>query len=170
MNVHPDAPRHAAIFDPEASYELKFDPDGDADAEIAFHVQFSPAVEGRQVATVYRITGAAARDTGPLGEAPIRDAKVSFDGEAQVTTAGAYRFYAGLRSDPWFADVDGIFDNFQFTRVMSRSRRWRCCRDSWALDATTMRSASSRMRLEGPCRDRRRHARGAWSCTGRTLT
>jgi hypothetical protein len=32
-----------------------------------------------------------------------------------ITTEGAYRFYAGLRSDPWFADVEGILNNFQVT-------------------------------------------------------
>ena len=115
LNVNPRAPTRAATFDPEASYELKIDTDGDAEAEIAFHVRFAPAGDGRQVATVYRATGAAARDTGPIGEALIRDAPASFDGEARVTTAGAYRFYAGLRSDPWFADVAGFANNFQFT-------------------------------------------------------
>ena len=115
LNVNPRAPTQATTFDPEASYELKIDTDGDAEAEIAFHVRFAPAGDGRQVATVYRATGAAARDTGPVGEALIRDASASFDGEARVTTAGAYRFYAGLRSDPWFADVAGFANNFQFT-------------------------------------------------------
>ena len=33
----------------------------------------------------------------------------------RVTTEGEYSFYAGLRSDPWFADVAGVFNNFQFT-------------------------------------------------------
>ena len=115
LNVNPRAPTQATTFDPEASYELKIDTDGDAEAEIAFHVRFAPAGDGRQVATVYRATGAAARDTGPVGEALIRDAPASFDGEVRVTTEGGYRFYAGLRSDPWFADVAGIFNNFQFT-------------------------------------------------------
>ena len=115
LNVNPDAPKQAATFDPEASYELKIDTDGDAEAEIAFHVQFASAGDGRQVATLYRATGVTARDTGPVGEVLIQDAPVSFDGVAQVTTASAYHFYAGLRSDPWFADVSGFFNNFQFT-------------------------------------------------------
>jgi hypothetical protein len=45
----------------------------------------------------------------------IRHAPVSFDSECRITAEGDYKFYAGLRSDPWFADVDGVFNNFQFT-------------------------------------------------------
>jgi hypothetical protein len=40
---------------------------------------------------------------------------VSRDGEVRTTEAGEYRFFAGLRSDPWFADVDGFLDDFRFT-------------------------------------------------------
>lgn len=87
VNVNPDAPKQAATFDPAASYEIKIDTDGDAEAEIAFHVRFAPAGDGRQVATVDRDTGAVARDTGPVGEALLRDAPVSFDSEPRVTTA-----------------------------------------------------------------------------------
>jgi hypothetical protein len=32
-----------------------------------------------------------------------------------VVKAGAYTFAAGLRSDPFFADIDGILNNFQWT-------------------------------------------------------
>lgn len=115
MNVNPFAPTRAATFDAETSYEFKLDGDGDAQAEAAFHVFFSPAEAGQQTATVYRATGADAHSTGRIGEIIIRDAPVSFDSIARITTAGDYRFYAGLRSNPWFADVAGVFNNFQFT-------------------------------------------------------
>ncbi|GAA4984077.1 hypothetical protein GCM10025734_06650 [Kitasatospora paranensis] len=29
--------------------------------------------------------------------------------------SGSHRFYAGLRSDPFFADLDGIVNDFQWT-------------------------------------------------------
>jgi hypothetical protein len=115
VNVNPDAPVKASTFDPEASYEVKIDTNADALADIAFHILFSPPVDPRQTATVYRATGDAARNTGSVGSVIIRDAAVSFDSAVRITKEGEYRFYAGFRSDPWFADVDGALNNFQFT-------------------------------------------------------
>jgi hypothetical protein len=115
LNVNPEAPTHADTFDPQASYELKIDTNGDSEAEIAFHVLFASAGEGQQTATVYRAIGAAAHDTGPVGEVIIHQVPVSFGHEAQVTTVGLYRFYAGLRSDPFFADPIGFQNNMQWT-------------------------------------------------------
>ena len=113
VDVNPDAPTRAA-FDPEASYELKLDTDGDAEADLAFHVRFAPAGDGRQTATVYRVDGEAAREAGPIGQVIIREAPVSFDHEVRVA-AGEYRFYAGLRSDPFFIDPVGFRNSFQWT-------------------------------------------------------
>ena len=121
LNVNPEAPTRADTFDPQASYELKIDNDDDFEAEIAFHVLFNTLENGEQTATVYRATGVAARGTGSIGEMIIQDAPVSFSQEAKITTRGAYRFYAGLRSEPFFADPDGFVDNMQWTG-----------RDGWA--------------------------------------
>lgn len=115
LNVNADAPRQAATFDAQASYELKIDTDGDAEADIAFHVRFADGGEGRQVATVYRLEGEAARGSEALGQIVIRDAPASFGPEARITEQGGYRFYAGLRSDPFFVDPEGFFNNFQWT-------------------------------------------------------
>ena len=115
LNVNPEAPSRASAFDPQASYELKIDTDGDFEAEIAFHVLFTTEADGSQTATVYRAEGAAARGAGPAGEAVIQRAPVSFTAEALITTQGPYQFYAGLRSDPFFADPDGFQNNMQWT-------------------------------------------------------
>ncbi len=115
LNVNPEAPTRADAFDPEASYEFKIDTDGDFEAEIAFHVSFMTLDDGQQTATVYRLTGAAARGTRPDGEALIQHAPVSFTREARITTEGGYRFYTGLRSEPFFADPDGFQNNMQWT-------------------------------------------------------
>jgi hypothetical protein len=115
MNVYPDAPVRGAAFDTTASYEFKIDTNGDAEADVAFHVLFTPAEAGRQTAHVYHAAGAAARDAGRTGETIIDSAAVSLDGTVQITTAGEYRFYAGLRSDPFFADRDGFQNNMQWT-------------------------------------------------------
>jgi len=115
LNVNPEAPTRANAFDPLASYELKIDINGDFEAEIAFHIVFVTLESGKQAATVYRVAGADARDTGPGGEAIIQHAPVSFTREARITTEGQYRFYAGLRSEPFFADPDGFVNNMQWT-------------------------------------------------------
>src|SRR6266568_6461222 len=46
-----------AAFDPNAVYRINVDTDGDAVADLAFSVVFSPLEGGRQRATVYRATG-----------------------------------------------------------------------------------------------------------------
>jgi hypothetical protein len=115
LNVNPEAPTHAHTFDSQASYELKIDTNGDFEAEIAFHVLFTALHDGQQTATLYRATGAAARGTGPVGEAIIQQSPVSFTQEARITTEGPYRFYAGLRSEPFFADPIGFQNNMQWT-------------------------------------------------------
>ena len=49
------------------------------------------------------------------GEIIVQGARVSMGSEAWVTQAGAYRFFAGWRSDPFFFDALGAVNNFQFT-------------------------------------------------------
>jgi hypothetical protein len=115
LNVNPDAPKQATAFDPHASYELKIATNGDARAEIAFHVLFAPPHAGQQTATVYHAVGSAAEQTHAVGEIVIARAPVSFGAEAQVYVAGTYRFFAGLRSDPFFVDPGGFFNNFAWT-------------------------------------------------------
>lgn len=115
LNINPDASSLEPSFDPDASYELKIDTDGDLEADVAFHVLFASSPDGGSIATVYRSTGASARGTGPIGDAVISDAPVSVGGAVRITAPDGYRFFAGLRSDPWFIDVDGFRDDFRFT-------------------------------------------------------
>jgi hypothetical protein len=115
LNVNPEAPTHANAFDPQASYELKIDTNGDFEAEIAFHVLFTNIDVGQQTATLYRATDAAARGAGSVGETIIQHAPASFTPEARITTEGLYRFFAGLRSEPFFADPIGFQNNLQWT-------------------------------------------------------
>jgi Domain of unknown function (DUF4331) len=121
MDVHPSAtvippgPTTAEPFAPEAIYELKIDTDGDAVANIAYRVRFSPSKGGAQTATLRRAEGAQAAGTGDGGQTILEGAPVSTGREAQVTEAGNYRFFAGWRSDPFFFDVEGALNNLQFT-------------------------------------------------------
>jgi uncharacterized protein DUF4331 len=113
LNVNPKV--SAAAFDPQASYELKVDTNGDFEADIAFHILFTTQADGQQMATVYRAMGSVTQTTGPVGEVVIHSAPVSFSGEAEITNEAPYRFYAGLRSEPFFADPDGFVNNMQWT-------------------------------------------------------
>src|SRR5829696_7059528 len=115
VSVNPEGPTSAEPFAPEAIYELKVDTDRDAVAEIAYRVLFSPSENGAQSATVRRVEGSDAAGMGAGGETIMEGAPVSMGSEAQVTQAGDYRFFAGWRSDPFFADVEGALNDLQFT-------------------------------------------------------
>jgi hypothetical protein len=115
VGVSPEGPTATEPFAPEAIYELRIDTDGDAIANIAYRFRFSPSANGAQSATVRRVEGADAAGMDDGGEAIIESAPVSTSSEAQVTQAGDYRFFAGWRSDPFFFDVMGAQNDFQFT-------------------------------------------------------
>src|SRR6476620_10502112 len=121
MNVHPSAVVNppgltaAEPFSPEALYEFKIDADGDAIADIAYRVRISSSVDGSQTATLRRVEGALAAGMGDDGQVIFEAAPVSTGGNARLTEAGAYRFFAGWRSDPFFFDTLGALNNLQFT-------------------------------------------------------
>src|SRR5712671_1777976 len=121
MNVHPSAvvnppgPTTREPFAPTALYEIKIDTNGDAVADIAFRVRFSSSADGPQTATVRRVQGAQAAETGDGGQVVIDAAPVSTGRDARVTEAGHYRFFAGWRSDPFFFDTRGALNDLQFT-------------------------------------------------------
>src|SRR6202165_3593898 len=121
MNVHPSAvetpagPTTREPFAPEALYELKIDTDGDAVADIAYRVRFSAFERGAHTASVRRVDGPQAAGTGDGGRVIVDRAPVSVGREARITEAGDTRFFAGWRSDPFFCDVEGAKNSFQFT-------------------------------------------------------
>jgi hypothetical protein len=121
MNVHPSegvnppAPTTTEPFAPEAVYELKIDTNGDAVAEIAYRVRFSPHEGGAQTATLRRVEGAQAAGTGDDGQTIFEGAPVSMGRVARVTESGDYSIFAGWRSDPFFFDTQGALNNLQFT-------------------------------------------------------
>lgn len=96
------------------------DSDDDAHADIAFRVTFTETdSNGDQRATVRYDTGARADEPGAAGRILLDDALVSLGSNAQVTHieldgGGRLDFFAGLRSDPFFADLAGAAD-FNFT-------------------------------------------------------
>jgi hypothetical protein len=96
-------------------YEIKIDTNGDAIADICYSVQFASSENAKQAATVRRAQGARAVSFCDVGEVVVEEAPVSFGREALVTKAGDYRFFFGWRSDPFFFDVNGNFNQMRFT-------------------------------------------------------
>jgi Domain of unknown function (DUF4331) len=104
-----------ADFHPEAVYRLNVDTDGDAQADAAFSFVFSESNGGAQTGTVYYAIGSQAREPEPAGEVLIEGIPVGFDAMATPVQAGQCRLFIGVRSDPFFADGEGAFHDFQFT-------------------------------------------------------
>jgi Domain of unknown function (DUF4331) len=115
MDINPHSPLSADAVDPESVYEFGVDTDADAATDIAFRVRFSPVVTHSQTASVQLATGHQAAADVTAGETIMHQAPVTFGTEPHTTTAGDFRFFAGLRSDPFFADPVGAGNNFQWT-------------------------------------------------------
>ncbi len=128
LNVNPLAPSHANEFRSDARYEILVDTDGDARPDVSFRIRFSKKSDGHQFARVARIAsdnGADDLDPRELDvhyDRPDHQARVlfehapvSFGSNAVVTDADGYRFFAGLRSDPFFFDLLGFLAGFHFT-------------------------------------------------------
>jgi Domain of unknown function (DUF4331) len=115
LDINPHSPMTADAVDPESVYEIGVDTDADSVTDIAFRVRFSPVVNESQTASVQLATGRDAAAHVDAGETIIQHASVTFGTEPQVATSGDFRFFAGLRSDPFFADPEGAGNNFQWT-------------------------------------------------------
>ncbi|MBY8840406.1 DUF4331 family protein [Streptomyces sp. SP2-10] len=117
MNVNPVAPTGGQAFHPDAVYRINVDTDGDHQADVAFSFVFSPPAAGQQTVTVHRAVGDQARTHEAAGQTVFTDVPVSLGTEPAVAVSGPYTFFAGFRSDPFFADLDGIVNKFQWTGV-----------------------------------------------------
>nr|WP_168500369.1 DUF4331 family protein [Streptomyces sp. RLB1-33]QIY76229.1 DUF4331 domain-containing protein [Streptomyces sp. RLB1-33] len=115
MNTNPLAPTGGDAYHPDAVYRINIDTNNDHLADVAFSFEFSQPQDGKQTVTVHRATGQQAQSHEPAGEKIFTDEPVSLGPEPEVITSGGYRFFAGLRSDPFFADLEGIGNEFQWT-------------------------------------------------------
>ncbi len=109
------APVTGPEFHPDAVYRINIDTDGDLHADVAFTFTFSPYQDGAQTGTAWHATGAQARQPEPAGDQLTAALPVSFDGTVRPVQAGPVRLFAGLRSDPFFADVEGALHGFAWT-------------------------------------------------------
>jgi len=115
LDVNPSSPVTEDAVDPESVYEIEVDSDGDAVADRAFRVGFSAVRDETQTATVQLATGHDVTGDLTAGEVIVEDAPVTFGSEPALTAAGDFRFFAGIRSDPFFADFAGAANDFQWT-------------------------------------------------------
>ena len=115
MNINPNSPITADAVDSESVYEFGVDTDADAVIDIAFRARFSRVEADAQTASIQMATGRDAAADLDAGQTIIADAPITFGAQPQITTAGDFRFFGGLRSDPFFADPVGAGNNFQWT-------------------------------------------------------
>ncbi|MFJ3792555.1 DUF4331 family protein [Kitasatospora sp. NPDC090091] len=115
MDVNPYAPTQAAEFHPDAVYRINIDSDGDNRADVAYSFTFAGSRTGGQTVTVHRATGTAAQKHEATGEVVFADVPVAFGDAPDVVDADDRRLSVGLRSDPFFADLEGIVNNFTWT-------------------------------------------------------
>ncbi|SEE23710.1 DUF4331 family protein [Streptomyces sp. TLI_105] len=115
MNANPVAPTMGDAYHPDAVYRINVDTDGDHQADVAFSFVFSEHRDGRQTFTLYRADGEQARSHEAGGREIVTDEPVAFGSEPEIITSGPYRISVGLRSDPFFADLEGIGNDFQWT-------------------------------------------------------
>ncbi len=106
LNVNPLT--LATEFENDAMYQLNVDTDGDALADRRFDITFSPKTAAGQTASVDLVVGST-------GTKIVSGAPVSFGSKPIVTVRGPYKFFAGLRSDPFFFDLAGFLAGLNFT-------------------------------------------------------
>jgi hypothetical protein len=102
-------------FHPDAVYRVNVDDDGDVQADVAFSFVFSELADGAQTGTAWYATGRQARQAEPSGEVLVQSTPVGFDANTTPVPAEDCRLFMGVRSDPFFADAEGAFHDFQWT-------------------------------------------------------
>lgn len=108
LNVNPAAD----ALHPDAVYRLAVDNDGDLRNDIAFSFVFSTPADGRQTVEVFLATGLEAESPEPVGERIFESVEVSFGATPNIVTSETFTFFAGVRSDAFFFDFDGIKNLF----------------------------------------------------------
>lgn len=102
-------------FAPDALYQFHVDTNGDAIEDFAYQFSFGqPRPDGTQSLTVSRATGKQAREHR-LGSPIGRGNTSTGNTVACVGLRDGARAYAGPRDDPFFFDLAGAANNFQFT-------------------------------------------------------
>lgn len=109
-----------STFDSEVLYELKVDTDGDFIEDISYEVTFDDAVLlSDQVVTVREATGPAASDDVANGTEVAAGAT-----NTNLAVTGGGEFFAGLRSDPFFFDLDAFINVVELGNIGTTGRQF----------------------------------------------
>lgn len=103
LTANPDA---GGLY-PGAVYRLTIDHNGDLRSDISFSFVYSEPVDGRQSADVYLAIGSQAPVIAAVGSKIFGGVEVSLDETPRAVGSGGFSFFAGVRSDPAFVDLDG---------------------------------------------------------------
>lgn len=114
LDVNPD-PGNAPGLNPDAVYQVHIDLDGDHEPDLTYHWIPSELNDAGQTVTVLQAGGSEAGTLAAGGRTLAADMVVGLSGEVQDDTSEGHRFAAALRSDPFFADLEGIINDFNFT-------------------------------------------------------
>ncbi len=113
MDVDPF--RTDSLFHPDAVYRINIDNDGDLQADAAFRFVFSEPDNGIQTGRAFYAFGAHAGDAEPPEEVLLAAIPVGQGSATQPVSSGMAQLFAGVRSDPFFADIEGALHGFQWT-------------------------------------------------------
>jgi hypothetical protein len=107
--------RDNQLFHPQAVYRINIDNDGDAREDVAFTFTFSQPDNEAQTGTAHYATGSQARESEPAGDVIAESIPVGLSSSAQPMQVGDIQIFAGVRSDPFFADAEAPFHDFKWT-------------------------------------------------------
>jgi len=113
MDVDPF--RTDSMFHPDAVYRINIDTDGDAQVNRAFRFVFSEPENGSQTGNAFYAFADHAPDAEPPDEMLLAAIPVAQGRAVKPASSGRARLFAGVRSDPFFADIEGTLHGFQWT-------------------------------------------------------
>lgn len=120
LAANPD-PANAPGLHPDAVYQVHIDTDGDLRPDITYHFTCSELDDAGQTVSVLQAKGEQAGGMQAVGATLASDLVVGMSGEVDEDTAEGHRIAVALRSDPFFADVDGLFHEFKWTGQDARA-------------------------------------------------
>ena len=115
--VDVDPFRTGSLFHPDAVYRINVDSDGDIQADASFSFVFSEPGDGGQTVTAYYATGSQARQAEPPATCSSSRRLSASTAPLSPSRSARLRMFAGVRSDPFFADAEGALHGFQWTGI-----------------------------------------------------
>ncbi len=110
---------YGSVFGSDVLYEIKVDTDGDFIEDISYEMTFTDAALANQVVTLRKATGAAASDDVANGTVIASGATGT-----NLSIVGGGQAFFGLRSDPFFFDLDAFVNVVEMGNVGTTGRQF----------------------------------------------